>query len=403
MKKSTASVLFLFQFFIINIATANTELKVTYTFGNDSSFQPIMEGFEKHTGIRVIAEYSRHEDLKANMMMLIEAKKLPDAIIIPSDHAGLYKLFRYSTVDRTLFKAQISDRIWKSATINGSIYGAPLLQGNHLVLYYNKKYVTTPPKNWNDIFLQKRTFDAQGIATIEWDVEEPFYFLPFIYAYGGSPIVNGEIKLDDKNIINALNFYKELREKNIYSKECSYECAVKKFTTNELAYHINGEWQASSFFMALGANLGVSALPSIGDKKMTPSFSTYVIAFPENSLYGKKRSELIKFVDYLQSTSVQQHISNTTGAIPVEPIAFKSLHDNAKGYLKDILVLMPNTEPLPADEAMSFIWDALGKGLIRYNLDLMDSTKTAVYMQRLAERHMRNAIKKNTEVNPENL
>lgn len=375
-------------------SVANTELKVTYTFGNETSFRTIMEGFEKSTGIHVLVEYRRHEELKTNMMILMEQKKLPDAIIIPADHVGLYNLIHYSAIDPSIFKTSIPDRIWKSAMSDGVIYGVPLVQGNHLVLYYNKKLVKNVAKNWDDIFLQKKQFDAQGIATIEWDIEEPFYFLPFISAYGGWPIIDGKIQLDTQSVIDALNFYKELRIKNVYSKGCNHSCAIEKFKTNKLAYHINGEWEAPSFFAALGDDLGVSAIPNIGDKKMRPSFSTYVIAFPDDSLHQQKREALIKLVNYLQSTLVQQQIWTNTGAIPIESVAFEYVNKNAKGHLKDIFALLTNTEPLPADEAMSFIWDALGKGLIRFNLDLMDSKKTAIFMQELAERQMRNAKKK---------
>lgn len=394
MNKNMLKLLLFFCLGISFSVVANTELKVAYTFGNESSFRTIMDDFKKSTGIHVVAKYSQHEELKSNMMMLMELKKLPDAIIIPSDHVGLHNLINYSAIDPSIFKTSIHDRIWKSAMSDGVIYGVPLVQGNHLVLYYNKKLVKNVANNWDDIFAQKKLFDAQGIATIEWDIEEPFYFLPFISAYGGWPIIDGKIELDTQPVVDALNFYKELRIKNVYSKECDYPCVIEKFTTNKLAYHINGEWEAASFSAALSDDLGVSALPSIGDKKMRPSFSTYVIAFPDDSLHQEKREALIKLVDYLQSTAVQQQIWVNTGTIPVEPTAFEHVHSNAKGYSKDIFALMPNTEPLPADEAMSFIWDALGKGLVRHNLDLMDSKKTAVYMQQLAERHMRNAKKK---------
>lgn len=148
----------LLLFFCLGISfsvVANTELKVAYTFGNESSFRTIMDDFKKSTGIHVVAKYSQHEELKSNMMMLMELKKLPDAIIIPSDHVGLHNLINYSAIDPSIFKTSIHDRIWKSAMSDGVIYGVPLVQGNHLVLYYNKKLVKNVANNWDDIFAQK--------------------------------------------------------------------------------------------------------------------------------------------------------------------------------------------------------------------------------------------------------
>jgi len=397
MNKQVVTSLLCFFLGFTGSSFASEQLQLIYTFGNETSFRNIANEFEKSTGIHLTAVYSQHEELKANLMMLQELKTLPDVVIIPADHVGLHNLINYSAIDPSAFKVNISQRIWKSAMSDGVIYGVPISQGNHLVLYYNKNLVKTVAKNWDDIVSQKKQFDSQGVATIGWDVEEPFYFLPFISAYGGWPIIDGKVDLNTQPMVDALHFYNELRVKQVYPKDCDYSCMIEKFTNNKLAYHINGEWQGASFAAVLGENLGVSAIPSIGDKKMRPAFSTYVIAFPSDGLHQEKRELVIKLVDYLQSSSVQQQMWKDTGAIPVETVAFNAVHEQAQGYLKEVLALMLDTEPLPADESMSFVWDAMGKGIIRYNRDLMNASKTAEYMQQLAEKHLRN-LKKKTPV-----
>ncbi|ACE85612.1 Bacterial extracellular solute-binding protein domain protein [Cellvibrio japonicus Ueda107] len=369
---------------------ASDELTIIYTYAKDH-FARVLNEFGKAEKTAVSLEFKEQNDLKSSLMGMVETNNTPDVIIMPADHVGLYAFIKYSEINPKDFTAQIPERIWGSSYCDGKIYGAPLIQGNHLMLFYNKNLVTEPAADWNTMFAQKAELAKKGIDTIAWSFDESYWFLPFLGAYGGWPLNNGKVELNTPAMAAALDFYKSLRARDLPYPNCSYQCAVDLFKTGKVAYTINGDWVGKEFHDALGDNLGVSAIPMAEGKKMQPTFSTHVIAFPNHGLTGPKRDLLIKLANYLQSPDVQKRLWALSGAIPVENSAFEYARQHAQGYLKKTIELMADTKPLPADKEMTFIWDAIGKGYLRHREGALDGAAAARYMQQLAERHIRNA------------
>lgn len=376
-----------------HLVFANTELTVVYTLPSQT-FDTILQEFSRATGIKVKAIAEDETEAKAKLITAMEANTTPDAIIAPADHIGLYKFVKYSKIDRTLFKANIPERIWDGGVSDGTLYGAPVVQGNHLMLFYNKALVKQPATDWNAMYEQKAAFEAKGIITAAWSYDTAYWLLPFLGAYGGSPIKNGEPDLNTPAMAAALSFYRNLYVNGLVHPDCNYLCSVALFKAGKLAYTINGDWASQELYGALGENLGVTAIPMAEGRKMLPAFSTHVIAFPNNSLNGKKRTALIQLVNYLQSPVGQRRMWELGGFTPVEANALLYAKKNAKGYLKQTLELMNDTKPIPADQIMSFIWYAINKGIVRHRNSALNGPDTAEYIQHLAERHIKNAQRK---------
>lgn len=379
---------------ITNAADASNEpLRIIDTFGDGVAMQSVIVEFSKRQGIATTVKYMRQDEFKTNLLTLIATNELADIAIIPADHLGLHNLANFSVVVPTNIDATIAERLWDTAVSDGVIRGIPLTQGNHLVMYYNKALAPRPAKSWDEMLDQKMLFDKKPIphSTIQWNHDDPFYFLPFLSAFDGWPLINGEIKLNTQSMIDALNYYKYLRDKKLYSTTCNYECASNLFMSGKLAYNINGTWVGDNYAQVLGASLGVAQLPSINGRAPLPSFSTYVIAFPNNSLSGAKKDAIMDFVKFMMDSNVQLQLWTSAGAIPTESKAFDHALENSTGYLKDTLTLLDKTKPLPADQSMTFLWDAIMKGLMRQNVGVMEPKETAFYMQKLGERHVRNA------------
>lgn len=401
MRKYLAHVLMVLSVWVAQPVVAQEEITVLYTYGRDS-VGTMFGNFSKKTGIKVKSEFKEQNDLKASMMAMMELKTTPDVIVMPADHLGLHNFINYSKLDRSLFPADIPERIWAGGFSDGTLYGAPFVQGNHLMLFYNKSLVKEPAQTWDAMFAQKKDLDAKGVATIAWSFDEVYWFLPFLVGHGGWPLNNGKIELNTPAMAAALDFYKSLRTRQLPHPSCSYQCGVDMFKAGKLAYTLNGDWIGKEFYTALGENLGVSDLPMVDDKKMTPTFSSHVLAFPADSLNGPKRALLIQLVNYVQSPDAQRQLWADSGAIPVEESAFAHAQEHSQGYLKQELGLMDNTKPLPADKEITFIWDAIGKGFLRHREGALDAHSAAKYMQQLAERHVRNAQRQTQAQTPAN-
>lgn len=369
---------------------APASLTVVYTYAKDS-FGEILQAFAQKKGISLAVEFKEQNDLKSGIMGMMEVGSAPDAIIMPADHTGLHSFIKYSEINPKDFPASIPQRIWSSSVSDGRYFGVPLIQGNHLMLFYNKKWIVEPAADWEDMFKQQAELNAKGVATIAWSFDEIYWFLPFLGAYGGWPLNNGVVELDSPAMAAALDFYKSLRVRELPYPSCSYQCSVDLFKAGKVAYTINGDWVGKEFQDALGDNLGVSAIPMAEGKKMVPTFASHVLAFPNQGLSGDKRALLLQLAHYLQSTAIQQQLWEKMGAIPVEDTAFNYVQGHAQGYLKKTIELMAGTKPLPSDKEMSFIWDAIDKGFVRHREGVLDAPAAAKYMQQLAERHIRNA------------
>jgi len=371
---------------IVPVSWAGGGLRVFYTYEKDV-LGGILQDFGAVAGEAVEAEFRAQHDIKQQLLSIENPAEYPDAIIIPSDHIGIHSYVKYSLIDPRLFNVKLNARVLASGTSDGGLYGIPLIQGNHLMLFYNKRLVSAPALDWKSLLAQKTELDAKGIDTIAWNYNEPYYFLPFLGAFGGWPLAQGKVELNTPAMAGALDFYNQLKE--VRKAGCDSACARLLFKDNKLAYMISGVWDGVSFHQALGNDLGLTAIPMAGDKKMVPPFSTHLIAFPNNSLDSDRRNKLIQLVNYLQSPDVQRRLWDQAGAIPVEPAAFEYAQKNAKSYLQQALVLMADTKAVPSDESMSLIWDALGKGMTLRREGSVDGATAANYMQRMAERHIR--------------
>ncbi len=401
MKKTIRNIvlIILIQAMVIAHVRALEPLRVINTFGDGAAVRTVISDFGRQENVPVSVKYMRQDDFKTNLMLLIEKSAIADVVIIPADHLGLHDLANYSVVAPDRFDTKIAPRLWDTTVSDGAIRGIPLNQGNHLVMYYNKAIINRPAKTWDELLDQKMLFDKKSISTIQWNHDDAFYFLPFLSAFDGWPLVDGKIQLNTNAMIEALSYYKVLRDKKLYSQTCDYECAASLFISGKLAYNINGTWAGENYFRVLGENLGVAPLPAIDGRPMLPSFSTYVIAFPNNSLMGSKKDQIIALVNYLLSRDAQLSMWAQAGAIPTETSAFKHALNNSEGYLQDTLKQLDATKPLPADQAMTYLWDAILKGLMRQNVGVMDSKQAAEYMQKLAERHARNSMKRIDHLN----
>lgn len=376
-----------------SLAGAGDALRVFYTYEQEH-LGKILQEFGTSSKIAIQPDFRAQHDLKPELLA-IELADLPDAIIMPADHVGIHDYVKYSPVEPSLFAAKLPERVWSSALSDGRFYGVPLIQGNHLMLYYNKSITPEPARDWQVMATQKAELEAKGLIAIAWNYDEPYYFLPFLGAFGGWPLNNGKVELNTPAMVNALDFYFKIKDLRL--QDCLSACARTLFKTGKLAYMISGVWDGIGFHQALGDNLGLAPIPAAGNKKILSPFSSHLIAFPNNSLSSAKRAKLIQLVDYLQSPAIQRRLWDQTGAIPVELGSFDYAQQNAKGYLKQSLDLMVDTKAVPADQSMSVLWDAIGRGLSRHRSGVAaDAQAAAAYMQSLAERHIR-SIKRLSE------
>jgi len=376
----------MFYVALTTCAYAGSTLSVVNTYESDLLNQ-LLEDFGKTTDAAIKVDFIGVHEIKGKMMQTASPAGLPDAVIIPADQIALHKFFNYSVLDPALFRHKVPSRLWESGMSGHQLYGAPIIQGNHLMLYSNKALVPQVAKSWDELLAQKTAIQKRGAASLVWNTKSSYMFYPFLDAYGGVPLHDGKINLNTPAMVNALTFLNELRISHNLSADCNFECAKYAFIAGKAAYIIDGVWDAKEYAQIFGADLDISAIPAVDGNKVLSPVSTYVVAFPHDGMNGPKRELLIKLVDYLQSQAIQEKLWLQASAIPVETGAFANAQANAKGYLRQVLALMADTKPIPAEESMAFMWDIIRKSLIRFQAGGMSAEDAAIYMQQLSNRY----------------
>jgi len=386
------SIFFLFSVFsCLSLAESTTgsskEINMVYYRENAEEFlKTNLAIFEKTTGYKVNLVFVSIHDLKQLLVKAAYKDSLPDVVLAPSDIISLAKTIKLSPIPRSLLVKEMQADAIKSVEFMGKPYGIPLMGGNHLMLYYNKNYVSTPALTWQELKAQQVDLTEKGIKTLGLNYSEMYWFTAFAGTFGGDPISDGKITLNSQAYIDALKFYKELSTSNFIFKRCGYDCVHKDFIAEKYAYSINGEWAFNDFEKALGDKLGIALVPAIDGKPFRPLFSTAALLFTGNSLAGPKKKALSKLSQFLQSKEIQDAMSKDAQFLPIRVDSFAKLKGNASPNIKMLLKQLSLAKPMSADAMMSSAWAGMQKGWARYMSGVLSAKDAAIYMQTFAER-----------------
>jgi len=337
--------------------------------------------FTEKTGINIeFAQFST-SSMKGEILLRADAQSLPDALIVPGDLLGL-DIAKFGVVPDEWLSPELSDNSVVLGKVAGLQKGVPIIAGNHLLLYYNKALVKTPPKNWDELIRYNN--GSVGQRVIAWSYNEMYWLIPFFGAYDAYPYEDGKIQFNTQQSREALQFYKQLTDDGYANPGCNYQCAFDAFTKGEVPYTINGSWSLGAFAEKLGEQLGVAMLPKIGNRNMRPYSSVHTLAFPNNGTRSEKREALKKLSQFFQSYDVQQQMWRDINALPVNRSLALDIKRQASENTRNFLTQLEMSEPMPNDPEMAIVWEALVMGFNRYQGGAMTAEEALDYMQHIA-------------------
>lgn len=349
-------------------------------------FESIMEQFSQQYHHQVSFHQITSETLKPALVKSVMRGTAADVVFAPSDIIGIAEQAKFSEVPINLVDPNTPKELLHTALNKQKLYGIPILQGNHLMLFYNRRYVSSPAKTWQDLLAQKAEFDQQGIATIGWNYTEMYWFAGFYNTFGGRMTRGQEVTLNEPAMQDALNFYKSLSNRGLVSAACTYDCGYRDFIEGKVAYSINGEWSIADFERRLGDDLGIAVIPKIGLRTFKTLSSSLVLVFPNNSLSSDKAKALNQLIEYLQSEAVQQRLYHEARFLPVNDPLLKQIHSHASANEAAMLAQLADAVPMSAEGAQSSAWLGMRKGFELFNKGLVDAARASRYMQTYAER-----------------
>jgi arabinogalactan oligomer / maltooligosaccharide transport system substrate-binding protein len=161
--------------------------------------------------------------------------------------------------------------------VNGVPYSVPQVVDG-VALYYNKKFVKTPPTTWTQLISMAKPVTSGKNYGFLFDITGGLYYTYWAFnAYGGYVFGTKAGKPDATNIglanagsVQALTFLKSLTA--IVPPTTDYNAADSNFSAGKVAMTINGPWQLAAYGKALGNNLGVATIPTLPNGKAAQTF-----------------------------------------------------------------------------------------------------------------------------------
>lgn len=352
-------------------------------------FNELLSALAEQSGLTVNSVLVDQKALKVRLVQNTSTSTSTDVVIVPADHLGLDKYANYSVIPDSLIADTTDKRTLETAKLNNTLLGIPIIQGNHLLLFYNKQFVKEPIENWQDIYRIQSSL-PEKVKLVTWSFMEMYWFIPFLSAFNGDLIVDNHVQLNTQAMQSALKFVWDLNKQNLVDRQCDYTCSNNAFKAQQAAFTIDGAWALKTYEQALGDNLAVQQLPRLNGEYMQPYYSTFVLAFPNDGLNGVNKDNLIKFAKLVQAEKFQTMIWQKLQDIPVNTEVLNSLKSQQGTELATLIEAMQFTKPMPSTASMIIVWEVLNKGFIRYGSGALTAEQAGLFMQGLAERSIAN-------------
>ncbi|HUN10430.1 MAG TPA: extracellular solute-binding protein [Aggregatilineales bacterium] len=293
---------------------------------------------------------------------------LPDLVLGPNDAIGVFVDAGIIQPLDELFDVSVYPFNLGAAQVGGATYGIPTNAGNHLMLMYNKSLVEAAPDTWVDLIATAKAVteanpEVQGFA---YNLNEPFWFLPFVHGFGGSTYdADGNMVLDSQAWIDAYQFVQDLKfTEQVVPEECDYACANDLFKEGSVAMIINGDWAIGEYLdaeqsPALGPdNLGLAPWPALANGNRPMPFTAGKFISIPVTVEGDQLAAAVSFVTWLTTDpSAVEAFALGTSRLPA--IAEVTVDAAENPILAESAAALATGMGMPADATLRCMWDSV--------------------------------------------
>ncbi len=341
-------------------------------YGHRQVLSEALRQYEKENPGLVIQEtYRETEELRSGFQAAAMGGSGPELVYGPSDQIGPFAAMNIIRPLDDIFTSDLFSKFDPLATpiYQGHHYMLGGVVGNHLMLIYNKKILDRPPQNSDELIEIGKNFtiDEDGDGKIDryglvFNYTEPFFFAPFISAYGDSLMTaDGKPNLNTLGLKKTFQFILDLRDKyKIIPKECDYETANALFKQGKAAMLINGDWSWGDYKDAK-IDFGIARIPLISETKKWPSplVGTAGYSLNINMRSPEHLRAAVNVMKYLTSEKIQLLFTEKVGVLP-SLLALRSNPLIKENSLLQISVnIMEVGSPMPVIPEARAVWDSL--------------------------------------------
>ena len=326
----------------------------------------VFDAFKKlpgNEGIEIVRTHYQTEDLRSQFQAASLAGVPPDLLLGPSDTAGLYAVSGFIVPLEGMFDfSRFNEPVVEAISLDGHTWGVPVSNGNHLMMFYNKKFVKAAPKTTDELFAFCAN-DARRLKLdrcIAFDMGEPFWMMPWLGAFGGWPMDGKKPTLDTQAMRDTINFYLDLKyEKKYVPMECDYNCMDSLFKEGKAAFIINGDWAISGYQKHFGRDFGLAVIPRLSKTGRWPSpmvsgkYFTVSAGLKPEKLALLKR--LLEFYVSRENQVKQYQVLTRLPALKAAGSAPEITSDEVSRISLDQIL---KGRPMPMATEMRAVWDS---------------------------------------------
>lgn len=355
--------------------------------------QQITEFQGLHKTITVKVVNYQTESLRTNFQTAAIAHAGPELVYGPNDNVGPWVTLKIiqpiDTVMGSDFVGQFAKNAIDAVSYKGHVYAAPDINGNHLMLLYNKKLVTgAPPATTDDLMTQAKslTNTSKNQFGIVFNENEAFWLMPWLGGFGGAVFdSNTKPTLNTQAMIDALAFERSLKTSGVAPSTADYNKADSLFKSGNAAFLINGDWSLSGYKTQLGSNLGIAPLPQVSKTGTWAAPYTASRGYSINAAAsGDKLAAAKIFLRFISQASENVKVASL-GNIPANSAAASDPTVKNDPLLGASSAALVHGVPQPIVPEMRAIYDAIKTPLADVMNGKQDPAAAAAAMQKDAE------------------
>ena len=342
--------------------------------------------------------YKENEELRNLFVIAAVAGQGPEIIYGPADNVGVLVTTQTILPLEKIFSEDFFARFTPQGLVSwkDSRWLAADQLGNHLTLVYNKELVPNPPQTLHELIAigQRLTSDTDGDGKIDrygltWNYREPFFFIPFLTAFGGWVMDDqGRPTLDNERTVKAIQFVLDLRDKyRIIPKEGDYEIADMLFKEKRSAMIINGPWSWGGYHIPEASM--VAPLPRNSENGLWCEPMVSAKGYSVNAATSPEKLPLVReIIDYLTSASVQEEMATKLATTPTDKSVLSSPAMQNNPTLLASMAQIEHGRAMPILPQMRMIWEGMRGPYQLVMNGAITAEEAAKRMQREAEKNI---------------
>jgi len=355
--------------------------------------QQITEFQGLHKTITVKIVHYETEQLRTNFQTAAIAHAGPELVYGPNDNIGPWVTLKIlqpiDTVMGQDFVKQFSDNAVGAVSFKGHVYAAPDINGNHLMLLYNKKLVTgTPPANTDDLISMAKslTDKSKNKYGLVFNENEAFWLMPWIGGFGGAVFdSNTKPTLNTQAMIDALTFERGLKTDGVIPATADYAKADSMFKAGQAAFLINGDWSLAGYKTQFGADFGIAPLPIVSKTGKYAAPYTASRGYSINAAASGDKLKAAKlFLEFISQAAQNVKVAKL-GNIPANATAANDPTVKSDPILSASAAALVHGVPQPIVPEMRAVYDAIKTPLADVMNGKQDPTAAAAAIQKDAE------------------